>query len=324
MQLTRLRHLRVLIGMNRVLGPDLYQASVMRTSISVSPWGFGEYAYRDYESTLAGCVLIKPPSDHVLTFGDMYQSGKYYIASKADFSDLPELVEEVMSDRARAIRFARSAREDMLRANSPSNVYTYYYELFSEALGKEEFGKRLEAAPRTVISLAKGSRHGVRAAISETHAEGTGGDQATAIVLTEDNSTNDSHDLRFVAGGAVLAGLYRLRAAIRAVGRSQAAIQLHVNFKDQVWLNIDLEKLNAKLGKQDGTCLVPRYGPEVTKLGNGWVAVAMAIQVTDAIDDGLGLVLYPADDASNVYYSGDGRVAFEAAMVELTRIDLLS
>src|SRR4051794_3135705 len=40
LQLGKLRHLRVLIGINRALQPDLYLAAMLRSSISISPWGF--------------------------------------------------------------------------------------------------------------------------------------------------------------------------------------------------------------------------------------------------------------------------------------------
>src|SRR5262249_842234 len=40
-QLTRIRHLRVLIGQNRALQEDIYRLAMLRSSISVSPWGYG-------------------------------------------------------------------------------------------------------------------------------------------------------------------------------------------------------------------------------------------------------------------------------------------
>ena len=136
LQLGKLRHLRVLIGINRALQPDLYLPAMLRSSISISPWGFGEYAYRDYELILAGCILIKPLTDHVETFApDIYQSGKYYLACKPDFSDLTSVVDRIMADRTRAVEFAHNARDDLLRANRPDRIYSYFLALFREALG---------------------------------------------------------------------------------------------------------------------------------------------------------------------------------------------
>jgi hypothetical protein len=167
LQLARLRHLRVLIGMNRSIQPDLYGPAMLRSSISVSPWGFGEYGYRDYESILAGCVMVKPLTDHVETFApDIYQAGKYYVPCKPDFSDLPDVIERIMRDRTTAIELARGAREDMLQANTADRVFDYYRGLLLEALGEETVrrAKSVTNSPSgPLLSLRKGKAIPIRA-----------------------------------------------------------------------------------------------------------------------------------------------------------------
>jgi hypothetical protein len=323
--MARLRHLRVLIGMNRSLQADLYEQAMMRSSISISPWGFGEYGYRDYESILAGCVMVKPLTDHVETFApDIYQSGKYYFACKADFSDLAVVIEEIMSDRSRAIELARRAHDDMLKANSPERVYSYYLDLFKQALGKEVVAQAASWASSAgpLLSLERGQILAVR---SEIHpgalvprAIGT----KSSIVLKEDSSTKNTHDIRIFADVPVPAGLYRLRAAVRKRGRSGVALQLHLNWKEQIWFDFDLDLLVAEHRHTNGELFKPLYGPELSNIGDGWIVITLAVELTDLAESGLGLVLYASDKGNYPGYDGDGRVALELAALDLTRIDM--
>ena len=137
-RMVELRDLRTVVGLNRAVGPGLYEPIMVQTSIALSPWGLGEYSYRDYEAIFAGSVLVKPHSDHIETFApDLYQAHKYYVPCAPDFSDLDEVVRSIMADRAQAIELARRARGDLLAANTPERVADYFLGLFREALGRE-------------------------------------------------------------------------------------------------------------------------------------------------------------------------------------------
>lgn len=134
-QLIRLKNLRIVVGTNGAVGPGLYWPMMLQTSIAISPWGLGEYSYRDYEAILAGSVLVKPASDHIETFApDIYQSHKYYVPCAPDFSDLADVVRSIMSNRQRAMETAQRARNDVIAANKPEPVVKYFANLFREAL----------------------------------------------------------------------------------------------------------------------------------------------------------------------------------------------
>lgn len=326
-QLTRLHHLRVLIGMNRAMGPDVYRMSMMRSSISVSPWGLGEYAYRDYESILAGCLLVKPLSDHVQTFApDIYQSGKYYIPCRPDFSDLTDVIENIMGNRDRAVEVARRAREDMLEATSPNRVYDYYLDLFRQALGDQVFQKarewRFSSAP--VLALEKGRMVAWRCDISRGPAPSCLVSTDATIVLTEDHSTSKTHDVRLFGDQSALTGLYRLRFAMRKRGRNRVRIQLHVDLKDQICLDVDLDMLLVESIEAKGDLFKIVHGPEFARVGDDWSIGTLAVQLTDLVETGLGLILYSCDEAGQLVYDGDGRIALEVAMLDLTRISMPS
>lgn len=127
-----LRHRRTLVGVNRVVPRDEYRTSLLRSRISLAPWGYGEYSRREYESILNGCVVIKPNTDHVRTFDpDLYQS-KYYVACRPDFSDLEELVDKVLANYVDYFDMARKARDDLVEANSEERIFAYFLNLFEK------------------------------------------------------------------------------------------------------------------------------------------------------------------------------------------------
>lgn len=84
-----------------------YGSFLQNVKVVISPWGYGEMCKRDYEAWLAGCVLIKPSCDFVLTWPDTYKSYENYIPCKYDFSDLEEKVEYTLEkwDELYDIRF---------------------------------------------------------------------------------------------------------------------------------------------------------------------------------------------------------------------------
>jgi hypothetical protein len=324
-QLTRIRHLRVLIGQNRALQEDIYRLAMLRSSISVSPWGFGEYGYRDYESILSGCVLVKPATDYVETFApDIYQSDKYYIPCRPDFADLPEIIERIMSDRERAIEIARRAREDMLAANSPIRVHAYYSRLFRQALGENSVEPVLDdvtyRAP--VLGLEQGRIFPTRAEISHRPLAIPSLGVKTVIELTEDQSTRNSHDIRLVKDDPTPAGLYRLRFAARKRGRKRMAVHIHQAWQDGVWLSIDLDAAEVEHVKVTGSLFNAVYGPELAMTADEWVVGTLVVHLTEIVNSGLFLVLYGADERSSTGYDGDGRTALDIAVLDLSRVDM--
>lgn len=134
-QIIEMKHLRIFLGANRAIPPEMYFEMLLRSAISVSPWGLGEYCYRDYEAILAGSILIKPSSDHIRSFSpDIYQSNKYYFSCSPDFSDLPDVIASVLRNRSHSLEVAKAARDAALSENTPDKIFHYFLGLFREAL----------------------------------------------------------------------------------------------------------------------------------------------------------------------------------------------
>ncbi len=74
-----------------------YKAHIRTASCVLSPWGWGEPCWRDVEAWLSGAVLIKPNTDYVESWPDMYRDGVTYRACKPDLSDVHEIVADVIA-----------------------------------------------------------------------------------------------------------------------------------------------------------------------------------------------------------------------------------
>jgi hypothetical protein len=62
------------------------------SKVCVSPFGWGEICSRDFESFLAGCILLKPSMDHSITFPNIFIENETYIPLKWDMSDFEEKI----------------------------------------------------------------------------------------------------------------------------------------------------------------------------------------------------------------------------------------
>jgi hypothetical protein len=80
----------------RVIAPtarvpyEKYLQEMQTSKICISPFGYGEICWRDFEAILCGCLVIKPDMSHVETVPDIFQPDQTYVPVKWDFSDLEE------------------------------------------------------------------------------------------------------------------------------------------------------------------------------------------------------------------------------------------
>lgn len=92
-----------------------YIALMRRAKVAVSPWGWGEWCWRDYEAILYGCALVKPDTDFLLSSPDIYTDENYYRCS-ADASDLPEAVSMALMNWPHEIENRFALRRRMIEA----------------------------------------------------------------------------------------------------------------------------------------------------------------------------------------------------------------
>ena len=136
----RLR-LRTLLGAqvptDRV-SPLAFFAELRRSRLVLSPFGWGEFAYRDYEAFLSGAALVKPSMSHVDTYPDYYRDKETMLAFRWDLADLE-------STLARGLERPRET-QDIARA--AQNVYKYHV---AAPEGRQDFARRF----RTLLLNSK-------------------------------------------------------------------------------------------------------------------------------------------------------------------------
>ena len=81
---------QVLLPTERV-GPEQYYQELRSGLMCVSPFGYGETCWRDFESVLCRTLLIKPDMGHLRTVPDIFRPFETYVPCKWDFSDLEEV-----------------------------------------------------------------------------------------------------------------------------------------------------------------------------------------------------------------------------------------
>ena len=79
----------------RQISTGEYHQQLLASKTVLCPWGWGEATHREYEAWLLGAVVIKPDTDYVEGWPDMYQSGYTYVACRPDFSDAHEKIDHV-------------------------------------------------------------------------------------------------------------------------------------------------------------------------------------------------------------------------------------
>jgi hypothetical protein len=114
---------RVHAPTNRV-PQDEYYDEMLRARFSVSPFGYGELCWRDFEAVLCGSVLVKPDMSHAVTWPDIFVPGETYIPVAWDFSNLREVCTPYLEDEAARRRIAETARARLLDAIRPDTFMT--------------------------------------------------------------------------------------------------------------------------------------------------------------------------------------------------------
>jgi len=107
--------LRKMEGKYRIVIPDRrvsrdeYYLEMLRSRICISPFGYGEICWRDYESVLCQSLLVKPDMSHVETFPNIFQPFTTYVPVKWDFSDLNEKCEYYLNNENERCRIVANA-----------------------------------------------------------------------------------------------------------------------------------------------------------------------------------------------------------------------
>jgi hypothetical protein len=108
-----------------------YYSEMRRSRICVSPFGYGEICWRDFEAILCGCLLVKPDMGHVRTEPNVFIPGETYVPVRWDFGDLADTCQRYLSDHAELRRISRRAYEVLADYYDNVKVVTRFRELLA-------------------------------------------------------------------------------------------------------------------------------------------------------------------------------------------------
>jgi hypothetical protein len=107
-----------------------YLDELLRSKIVVSPFGYGEICWRDFEAIICGAVLFKPDMSHVQTRPNVFIPYITYVPLKWDYSDLEEKSEYYLQNKEKLVDIATGARSLLLSSMRP----IWFLESFRELL----------------------------------------------------------------------------------------------------------------------------------------------------------------------------------------------
>ena len=113
--------MRALEGKMRVHAPNNrvpqqeYYNEMLSSWLTLSPFGYGELCWRDFEAILCGSILIKPNMSHVVTYPDIFVPGETYLPVAWDYSNLEEVCTGVLQNTEQRDQIRRTARETLLK-----------------------------------------------------------------------------------------------------------------------------------------------------------------------------------------------------------------
>ncbi|MBT4206933.1 hypothetical protein HOE22_01170 [Candidatus Woesearchaeota archaeon] len=115
------------------LPPEQYFAYLYNSKVVLSPFGMGEVCFRDFESITVGTIMIKPDMSMVLTEPNIYIDKETYFAVDYDWSNLNEVIDEVLSDFDRINNeVIDNVRNKFVELYNYEEYCYHLYHLFSE------------------------------------------------------------------------------------------------------------------------------------------------------------------------------------------------
>ena len=105
-------NVRVVVGR---AGARRYWSEMQRAKITISPFGWGEVCFRDFEAIRAGSLLMKPDMGHLETWPDVFRPYESYVPLAWDGSDVAEKLDRYLRDDSERARITANAFSGLSR-----------------------------------------------------------------------------------------------------------------------------------------------------------------------------------------------------------------
>ena len=91
------------------VGQRQYNRELGRSRIVLSPFGWGELCFRDFEAVFSGALLLKPDMSHLETWPDIFADGETYVGFAWNAGDMMEKADEVLVNEGQRKYIAQNA-----------------------------------------------------------------------------------------------------------------------------------------------------------------------------------------------------------------------
>jgi hypothetical protein len=92
-----------------IVPQNQYYQELYASKIVLSPFGWGEVCFRDFEAIISGSLLLKPDMSHIKTWPDVYVPYETYVPVKWDGTDIIEKAESWLANDRERRRIAENA-----------------------------------------------------------------------------------------------------------------------------------------------------------------------------------------------------------------------
>lgn len=109
-----------------------YLKEIQNIFVTLSPFGYGEVCFRDFEAIINGSLLLKPDMSHVETYPDIYRPYETYVPVSWDGEDLLDKVDHILTNPSSyydIIENSRNVYRDSLK-NLEQHVHSMFGEIF--------------------------------------------------------------------------------------------------------------------------------------------------------------------------------------------------
>lgn len=112
-----------------------YHRELQHTRLGVSPFGWGEIAYRDFEIMLSGATLVKPNMSHLETWPPLYEENVTYIPFQWDMQNIVSIINEaLLNDSLSLIAIEAQKRYQKYLLNNQSLFSKHIFQIIQKHL----------------------------------------------------------------------------------------------------------------------------------------------------------------------------------------------
>jgi len=108
-----------------------YVKNLWSSKVCISPYGMGEFCFRDLEAMVHGTVILKPSHKMVDTLPNLMIDDETFISCKYDWSDLEEKLDYIYSNFNEVNeKIVHNIRKKYSEEFTSEKICMYYYNLF--------------------------------------------------------------------------------------------------------------------------------------------------------------------------------------------------